>query len=742
MPFANEHSARLQDPSRYRNFRRENDYFDKGIDAVWGLFGNDEVELQSIRFDASLYTADQAQEWLSNNQYEVLKFEPATEGRNATKTDLSLRMSFSQVPETIREEDRSVEFVAATEVPAQVMDYDRWEFVDEILLMDGVDIPENKQVPFLDSHDRESVDAVLGSMRDFRVEDGQLIGRAYFSKREKAQAAFEDVKDGHITDVSVGYRVTDSVFVPLDEKAVINGREFDGPVKVTKNWSLKEVSLTPIGADPYAKARGATRPENKEPTMDDSRKAQAREEDITENKQEEIPMSETKKPEVQANDDAIRAEAETNARKAEQTRTNGIIDLCETAGCKDLATEMIRAGISIDEAKDRIIKVMAEKRQPVETPVEVVADDRDKFRAAAIDGLSERTRPGSGDKSAGFEDFRHISLLRLAEQCLKRAGVNTSRMPNDQIALKALKMRGEYDIVGSTADFPYILANTANKSLLRSFREENTVYQALARVVPMSDFKQYSFPSMSEAANLEEIKELMPYTEGKFNERREVATLSTYGRRFTISRQVIVNDDLAAMTMVPAKFGAAAARKLDQLVVAIFTGNPAMGDGNNLFDNTNHANNPTAAALSSTSLAAAIKAMATQTGFGEDSAPLNILPKFLFVPWALKSTADILINSMANPEATYSEGVANPFRQYGMMVLASARLDANSAASWYLSADPMSVDTIGIGALNGSLTPMLEEVDQIDVDGRSYHVRMDAVAKALAWEGLLKNDGA
>ena len=66
----------------------------------------------------------------------------------------------------------------------------------------------------------------------------------------------QKVLDGHITDGSVGYAVTRAIWVPDGTEAAINGKIYQGPLKVSTEWSLKEFSITPIGADTLAKVRG------------------------------------------------------------------------------------------------------------------------------------------------------------------------------------------------------------------------------------------------------------------------------------------------------------------------------------------------------------------------------------------------------------------------------------------------------------------------------------------------------
>jgi len=135
-------------------------------------------------------------------------------------------------------------------------DWDRYEMIPEVLLTSGVEFPSNRQVPFLDSHNRATNNDQFGSARALKVESNQVIGTLHFSKKQAAQDAWQDVVDGHATDVSAGYKVLKREYVPKGTTQVIAGRSYDGPVNVVTKWRLREVSLTPIGADDQAKLRG------------------------------------------------------------------------------------------------------------------------------------------------------------------------------------------------------------------------------------------------------------------------------------------------------------------------------------------------------------------------------------------------------------------------------------------------------------------------------------------------------
>ena len=155
------------------------------------------------------------------------------------------------------EKGRSVEAVLATEEPTRVFDWRAWEEVDEILVARGATLPTD--VRMLDTHWRSSIDDVIGSVREMKREGDQIVGRLYFVEGDdKAERAWNKVAQGHVTDVSVGYRVEAYVDIPAGTTQNVNGRAYTAgkrALRVTTDWTVKEASLVPVGADEAAKIR-------------------------------------------------------------------------------------------------------------------------------------------------------------------------------------------------------------------------------------------------------------------------------------------------------------------------------------------------------------------------------------------------------------------------------------------------------------------------------------------------------
>lgn len=166
-------------------------------------------------------------------------------------------------PATINESARSVQVVASTEAPAVVFDWDSWRPVTEVLLMGGCQMPATGQVPLLDSHSRYSVSDVIGSFRSMRIESGpegpQLVGEAVFSGTDDGEKPWRKMCEGHLTDVSIGYEVIAYTDIKAGETATFDGREFEGPLRVSTQWRIFELSPCPIGADDNAKFRAEAR---------------------------------------------------------------------------------------------------------------------------------------------------------------------------------------------------------------------------------------------------------------------------------------------------------------------------------------------------------------------------------------------------------------------------------------------------------------------------------------------------
>lgn len=355
-------------------------------------------------------------------------------------------------------------------------------------------------------------------------------------------------------------------------------------------------------------------------------------------------------------------------------------------------------------------------------------DSVDKFRTGAAAALAFRA--GVGKEDTGSE-FRGSTLVDLARASLRNRNVVTGGL--DKMAIVAAAF------THTDSDFPLLLSGVANKSIMRGWELQPETFTEWTASGSLSDFKVSQRVDLNLFPSLSEVPDGAEYTYGTIGEHGETVQLATYGKLFSITRKAIINDDLDAFGRIPQRMGRAAKRTIGNLVYAILTGNPVLADGVALFDAA-HNNILTAAALNTWSLDKARVAMQTQKD-PDGFTTLNIRPAYLLVPAALEGVAKTVITSQ-NEVPTTSRTATTPNIAAGMaVVISDARLDANSAITWYVVASPNATDTIEVDYLDGQSRPYLEQQQGWEVDGVAFKVRIDAGVKALDFRGMVQNPG-
>ena len=152
--------------------------------------------------------------------------------------------------DSIDEEERSVPVTIATATPVTTFDFKRMTVMDEVIDMSGLSWPSNNQIPIVDSHDRSSVNNVLGSIRELAItEDGDFVGRAYFSRKPKAVEVFRDITDGHVTDFSITAESHEVAYIDEGETATVRNNSVTGPLKIVRRSKAIDGSVVAVGAD-------------------------------------------------------------------------------------------------------------------------------------------------------------------------------------------------------------------------------------------------------------------------------------------------------------------------------------------------------------------------------------------------------------------------------------------------------------------------------------------------------------
>ena len=406
---------------------------------------------------------------------------------------------------------------------------------------------------------------------------------------------------------------------------------------------------------------------------------------------------------------------------AERSRVAEVSAMCRSFDLDP--QEYIASGKSADEVRRIVLEKAMEKNQP--TRISVGVEDIEKFRSAAVDGMALRAGVTIEKPAEGATDFRGMSMLRLAQDCIERqSGKDMRYADNDTLIREALT---------GTGAFPGILSNVANKSMAQAYQTAPTTFQFWTAKGSNTDFKDATRYRLSEADELEKINETGEFKDSKITEASAKTSIATYGRSFGINRQAIINDDMGALNRIPALYGAAARRMINRLVYKIFPDNPTI-EGYALF----HANhkNLGSGALSVASLGAAKAAMAKQTNIGGKEA-LNIQPAYLIVPVDLETTAAQLISSVVDPSK--NNATPNPFANKLSVVADPTLADA---APWYLAAAPGMCPSVEVTYLNGVDQPTMESTVLFNTLGIKWRIYLDFGVNLIDFRGLFKSTGA
>lgn len=703
---------------------------------------------------------------------------------------------------TINEADRSIEVLLTTETPVAMYDWDRYERVMEVLLTSGAQLPSSRQVPLLESHHRYTTDDQLGSVRDLKATPEGVVGRAVFSSLADNQ--WTKVKEGHVTDVSAGYQVLERVYVPKGSTSTVQGKTYTGPINIATKWKLREGSITPIGADEQAKLRGLDPSTLRnfhegEGFMNEELRAlcvergmptDATEEQAQKFLAEHFRKEAPKKPATEErkelpaevklfNPDEFRKAVkdaakefvteERTQREAFRKEVDGMADLANYAGSRTALYEMK----SPEEVRKHLMDERAKQQENVPAGIgdfrvhggeAQITKQRGELRTALINrcfdtcGAKEDRRNAIfpvAERSAG-NTYRNSGLFQMAEECLRMDGVDIRGATREQIAIAAL---GWPEKAGLRADAAYhttgsftkLTQDAVNKSMMLGYQEFPSTWQMCFRQGPsVPDFKLIHKMRMGALPNLPDWPTNKAPEQLSFKDVEETYRVQAKSAWISFSWDLLINDDMDAISRAPSMFGESAARTVNALAWAQYTSNPTMEDSKALFLETpagaRYRSNLTtgAGAPSVTTVQTLTNKMMQMRGENtpeglESSDILNLTPRYIVGPGALRTTILQLTGSPYDPAGTNSitYNTAN-----GLIPVIEPLLDVASTTAWGLIADKSRIDTIEVSFLQGHESPKTRSWMDEKTLSQNWAVVQCVGAKALQYRGMQKHDGA
>lgn len=697
-------------------------------------------------------------------------------------------------------EKRTVRVVFSTGAAVRRQRYAGWDSApipfDEVLVVsrDAVVLDRlNSGAPVLDSHMTWSTQSQMAVVERAWIEGRGQNAAAYAELRfpqagidQNADILFGKIADGVVRNVSCGYMLNEVEVTPANDKK--------GTVEIRKvvKWTPYEISFVAAGADAQAQVRsgaesaypvtiieGAASPEednamDRNQLITDACRA-AGFADLASGYIAGTLTVDAVKAEL-ASKVAARQAAETETRRladaeaarqrqaseetarqaatvAERQRVTDIQEACRVFNMPTEAAAFISGGQDINAVRAALQAKLAAQSTAPRTHAQPGnhggQDERETRVALMTNAFQHRIRP-SVKLEDGARQYRGMSLIGMARECLEAIGVNVRGLTPYEIATLAcsngenmLAMRAAG--LHSTSDFPIILGNTVNRTLRAAYELAATTYQRIAARSTAVDFRPLIRAQISDSPRLVKVNESGEFKYGTISESSESYRLLTYGRIFAVTRQLLVNDDLGAFDRIPRGWGSAAAALENEIVWALITANANMADGNALFS-TAHGN--LAAdheAINVRSIGEGRRAMRMQRSLdpnapdGEAGYFISNVPNLLAVPAALEVEALQFINPIVVPT---SDPNVNPFKGT-LEVLTEPLLDADSELSWYLAAEPARTGNPAIeyAFLDGQEGVQTDQRIGFQVDGMEFKVRHDFGAGVLDYKGLYKNPG-
>lgn len=641
----------------------------------------------------------------------------------------TMKSNFRTMPMQVREvseQERTVKLSFSSEKPVERF------FGPEILCHDEgcVDLNRLQNVgSVLFHHGR---DPVYGSLPIAKIVSLSIDGEkkrgeavVSFDTDEKSDLIYQKVKSGSLKGISVGYIVNAYEEVRAG-KTSSNGR-FTGPCYVATKWEPMEISFEPVPADDGVGAGRNKNPESGEDGMS-----------AVTDKNNPGPVAapehggERGAPQPAAPDPA--AVPTTDNTETERQRCTEIYTLCREFDID--AQEFIQQGKTIDEVRTIILNDLKRSRTPLTSHVVVVADEEDKYRAAARDGLLLRMGETIEKPAPGADSFRGMSLHQLMADCAMRCGVRDAhRLSPDELWREmAVQSRGQF---ADTSSFVSIINSTLYATIAKAYATAPTTYQYWTSTGSNPDFKKMTRYRLAATGEMQEIPENGEFkTVGGKDEGVETG-LKTYGKKFGFSRQTIINDDLGTVSRLITAQVRSNQRFINQKCYEALTKNAKIYDGKNLFDASHH-NLFTGAEPSIASFNEMIVAMSQQKDI-DNKGVLNIKPRFVLAPVALGMAIRQILESTADPNGANS-GVVNPMRG-AFQLITDAQLDIANPEGYYAVADPNDVDTIEVTYLNGKRTPTLESRASWDTLGIEYRMFHDFGINIIDYRGMSYNPG-
>ena len=633
----------------------------------------------------------------------------------------------------------------------------------------------------------------VGHTTSVRIEAGQIVAEGILSRQtDAARDVTRSARAGFPWQASIGGPVLEAELLPEGERAEVNGQTVEGPLQIVRAMELIEISFVDRGADDATRARVEAKEALPQKPAINTQPAI-----ITKN---EAPpqapaVSPTVSPAVSPAEEPA-ANNETGNKITNNETTNnetGETGSSEISSQKKNAMEQNHTTAYPPNEEPSAGEIDPLTNSLTDWRTRLAAERR---RVAAIEKLGGGKFPeleASAIEGGWTPDQFELAFLRqsrpkvvsaavphpkatakiLEAVALAAAGCPASRLEAsyDEPTLEASeRLRGiglqefcelaccrplprfRRDAHGwlqaafSTTALPGILSNIANKTLLEGYNYVEDAWRDICKIASVTDFKSHSRYRMTGSFRFEKVGPGGELKHGMIDEQTYTQKAETHGIMFALTRQMMIDDDLGALTDIPRQIGIGAAEAIADAVWSLLLANPGQSDGRSFF-HALHGN-----LLEGNETALSVDALtAAEVKFGEQTKPngrpLGITPSILLVPTQLKVIAELLMKStLLNESPSQPRPSMNPhtgkFRVVSSSYLSNSSFTGASAEAWYLLSDPNRLPALEVAFLGGMDRPTIERADaDFNTLGIQFRGYIDFGVREQDWRAALKMTG-
>ena len=614
--------------------------------------------------------------------------------------------------------------------PLVVRGYDKPVIID----LAGLQIQD--KTPALRDH---QVSQVVGHFDRIDVQASAIHGAGVVSgSGDAAREVVDNHRKGFKWRSSIGVRPAKIEAIGANQSVRVNGRTFFGPVYVARESLLREISFVAVGADASSTVTVCAE-ENTESNMTFEQWAAQKGFDLSTIDEKNLPAIQAMYDAEQASKgdggvvkdpiantdtpETIEATGEadfiTESRKKAAAETRRQAAVCRvTAGHPEIQAQALELGWTSDQAELAVLRqrpnVSANTgRMPTQQNHEVIQaslcissgllteeEAAAEFGEQVTDQAISPSMRGAGIQAAFYNAIQAAGMAHM---------VTPGIFTNDTIRAA---FRAQEQLIEAadwtTMSLSGILGDVANKALMKGWKSVQEVIPRISATTSTKDFKKYRSYRLTADGTFQELGPGGELKHMSFQESGHENKVETRGAIVTLTREMIINDDLGAFNQLPRLIGRQGRLKIEK------EGHQALlANASNFFstDNKNYLFGANYA-LGMTSLGmVAQKFMQLKDANGD---PIMLIPHLLLVPTALSETADQIykathVNQASTDATPNTNNHAGKYQPVASPYLDEGVLTGGSDTTWYLLAHPEDAAMLEIAYLNGRQQPVVEQ---------------------------------